>query len=345
MIQSYQARKSLYPRHIFRIARASRTQVDNIFFLLEQDGCVGFGEASPNAFFHEDPFEVQMFLSGLSDYFRCQTLRTEADIARIWKEVWNRVAPSRASQCAVDLALWDLWSKLKGLRVSEAALGKVAWDIKTSATLGLCPKEEWPERLSEMSGFTAIKVKMHAEPDFELLQSIRMHSTASIRVDANGSWSGLAIGPLSKKLAELGVEFIEQPLPPEEDNRMSGILKESCLPIIADESCAGPADIPGLIGRFSGFNVKLVKCGGLTPALAMLKQGRELGLKTMVGCMLESSLLISAGAVAAQNADYADLDGSWLLGEDPFTGMEIVNGAIRLGQEPGWGVELKPPAT
>jgi L-alanine-DL-glutamate epimerase-like enolase superfamily enzyme len=242
------------------------------------------------------------------------------------------------------LALWDLWSKLQGKAVSEIALGKVAFDIPTSATLGICPKAEWAERISEVARFSAIKVKMNAEPDLDFLKAIRSQSSAAIRVDANCSWSGLSIVPLSHKLADLGVEFIEQPLPPSEDGIMKEFLRESCLPILADESCEGIADIMGLVGRFSGFNIKLVKCGGLTPALAMVRLGRELGLKTMVGCMLESSLLISAGAVAAQDADYADLDGSWLLGEDPFTGMEILGGKIRIGPGSGWGVQPKLPS-
>jgi L-alanine-DL-glutamate epimerase-like enolase superfamily enzyme len=139
------------------------------------------------------------------------------------------------------------------------------------------------------------------------------------------------------------VEFIEQPLLPSEDARMEAILRASRLPIFADESCAGPDDVAGLKGRFSGFNIKLVKCGGITPALAMLREGKRLGLKVMVGCMLESSLLIAAGAVVAQEADYADLDGSWLLRDDPFEGLKIIQGRIEPNSAPGLGVNPKPP--
>lgn len=343
MIRTYQARRALFPKHVFRIARASRPRVDNNFFVLEQDGLVGYGEASPNSFFNEDPSDVQMALVGLSDYFKMQTLRTFEDIARIWGEVWNLVAPSRACQCAVDIALWDLWAKIQGQTASEMAFGRVAREIPTSATLGLCPPAEWQARILEIAQFPSVKVKMDARADLGILTAIRERTAAVIRVDANCAWSALDIGPLSEKLAALGVEFIEQPLPTSEDGRMESLSRESCLPILADESCAGLQDIDGLVGRFSGFNIKLVKCGGITPALAMLRKGQDLGLKTMVGCMLETSLLISAGLIVAQEADYADLDGSWLLQDDPFEGLAYINGRIRTDLAPGLGVLPKPP--
>ncbi|MDB5049746.1 MAG: Mandelate racemase/muconate lactonizing protein [Fibrobacteres bacterium] len=343
MIRIYHVGKVLHPRHVFRISRASRPQVDNVFLVLEQDGVLGYGEASPNSFFKEDFFDVNMRLAGLHDYFRRQTLSGPGDIGRIWNEIWERVAPSRATQCAVDVALWDLHSKLAGESATESATGAAAHAVPTSATLGICPREEWPERIGEVAGFPAVKVKLDAQVDMDLLQAIRARTPAAIRVDANGAWGGLDIADISARLEALGVEFIEQPLPPGEDARMEAILRVSRLPIFADESCAGPDDVARLPGRFSGFNIKLVKCGGITPALAMLREGKRLGLKVMVGCMLESSLLIAAGAVVAQGADYADLDGSWLLRDDPFRGLKMVQGRIEPNFAPGLGVNPEPP--
>jgi L-alanine-DL-glutamate epimerase-like enolase superfamily enzyme len=119
---------------------------------------------------------------------------------------------------------------------------------------------------------------------------------------------------------------------------MPDVLRDSCLPILADESCATLDDVEGLRGRFSGFNIKLVKCGGITPGLRMLESARRLGLRTMVGCMLESSLLIAAGWVVAQRADYADLDGAWLLRNDPFRGLPLEQGLLLPPAGPGLGV-------
>jgi L-Ala-D/L-Glu epimerase len=343
MIRIYHIGKSLHPKHVFRISRASRPQVDNVFLVLEQDGVKGFGEASPNSFFNENHLDVLMALGGLADYFRRQTLNSVGDIERIWNEIWESVMPSRACQCAVDVALWDLWSKLQGKTVVEAALGRMPEAIPTSATLGICPKEEWPSRIEEVARFPAIKVKLDAAVDTDLLEAIRDRSKAAIRVDANGSWGGLDVPAISGRLESLGVEFIEQPLLPSEDARMEAILRGSRLPIFADESCAGLEDVQRLPDRFSGFNIKLVKCGGITPALTMLREGKRLGLKVMVGCMLESSLLISAGAVVAQEADYADLDGSWLLRDDCFEGLSIVEGRILPNPGPGLGVIPQMP--
>lgn len=337
MIRIYPIGKSLHPRHVFRISRATRIQVDNVFVSLTQDGVTGYGEASPNSFFREDPADVQMALMGLSDYFRRQTLAGRDDIARIWKELERRLAPSRASLCAIDVALWDLWGRLNGKSVCEAALGRLPRPVATSATLGICDPAEWPARIGELAAFPAVKVKMDARMDTALLEAIRARSRAAVRVDANGAWAGIDIAAASERLAALGIEFIEQPLLPADDARMESILRASALPILADESCALPEDVERLPGRFSGFNIKLVKCGGLTPALAMLRRGRELGLKTMIGCMLESSLLIAAGCVAAQDSDYADLDGSWLLRDDPCRGLAWNEGHIGLPASPGLG--------
>ncbi|MEO7424797.1 MAG: dipeptide epimerase [Fibrobacteria bacterium] len=338
MIRINHVSKTLHPKHVFRISRASRPHVDNVFLVLEQDGVCGFGEASPNSFFKEDYREVNLRLAGLNDYFRRQTLGHAGDIERIWHEIWEHVAPSRATQCAVDLALWDLHAKLQGESAAMAVLGKPGHTVPTSATLGICPREEWPERIDEIAEFPAVKVKLDANVDMDLLAAIRARTQAAIRVDANGAWNGLDIQAISARLERLGVEFIEQPLLPGQDDRMESLLRQSHLPIFADESCAVLEDIARLPGRFSGFNIKLVKCGGITPGLRMLREGRRLGLKIMVGCMLESSLLIAAGAIVAQNADCADLDGSWLLRDDPFLGLTIRNGGIEPNSGTGFGV-------
>jgi L-alanine-DL-glutamate epimerase-like enolase superfamily enzyme len=340
MIRSYSIGKALHPRHVFRISRASRPQVDNVFLVLEQDGVLGYGEASPNSFFRENRHDVEMTLAGMTDYFLRQTLKGVDDIGRIWDEVWERVAPSRACQCAIDIALWDLHAKLTGRTATECVFGKAAHPVPTSATLGICPREEWPDRIEEVADFPAVKVKLDARVDAGLIEAIRARTSAAVRVDANGAWAGLDVASISGRLRDLGVEFIEQPLLPSEDGRMEAILRASSLPILADESCAGPADVERMPGRFSGFNIKLVKCGGITPALEMLRIGKRLGLKSMVGCMLESSLLISAGAVVAQDADYADLDGSWLLRDDCFAGLKIVDG--RLMPTSGAGLGVRP---
>ena len=144
----------------------------------------------------------------------------------------------------------------------------------------------------------------------------------------------------SAALKELGGEFIEQPLAADDYSGMAEVFRHAALPIVADESCRGPADIDRCRGCFHGINVKLVKCGGLTPARQMLERARRLGLKTMVGCMCESSVGISAAAQLLPLVDYADLDGALLLESDIATGVTISRGQIEYPQENGCGVTL-----
>jgi L-alanine-DL-glutamate epimerase-like enolase superfamily enzyme len=197
--------------------------------------------------------------------------------------------------------------------------------------------EELTEKAAELRGFPLIKVKSDDRAELEPIQLVQQESGAKIAVDANCSWENVEISEISRNLAKMGVIFLEQPFHPEHDVRMAEESIASELPIFADESCVVLEDIERLTGRFAGFNMKLSKCGGLTPGLAMLRRGRELGLRSMVGCMLESSLGIAAGAVVAQQTEFADLDGAWLLRDDVFTGLPLERGLL-VPSGPGFGV-------
>ena len=214
--------------------------------------------------------------------------------------------------------------------------------VRTFCTIGISDALELERKVEELRGFPLIKLKSDSSADLAPVAYIARRTGAALAVDANCAWGEVVIGAVSRELAKWGVRFIEQPLSPADDESMPGILAASALPILADESCVTREDVERLAGRYSGFNLKLVKCGGLTPALAMARRGRELGLKTMVGCMLESSLLIAAGMVAAQQTDFADLDGAWLLRDDPFTGLSLSQGVLTPGSGPGFGVEPAP---
>ena len=164
---------------------------------------------------------------------------------------------------------------------------------------------------------------------------------ASIAVDANCAWGDVDFAKIGVKLAGHWIEFLEQPLPPSRDEEMLELSERIPVPIMADESCVAVQDIERVRNGFAGFNIKLVKCGGITPALQMARRGRALGMRTMVGCMLESSVLIAAGAVVAQLTDYADLDGAWLLADDPAQGWSFDRGILRPTDQPGLGVLLR----
>lgn len=329
--------RELHPRRVFRISRARRTAVCNVFVRIAHDGVTGYGEASPNAFYDETWEGVGAKLDAARDFVAALEVESVADIERAWAEVWPLVAPSRAAQCALDLALWDWLSRWQGVTASELAWAEPPEAVTTFCTLGLSAPDELGEKVEELRGFPRIKIKSDATASAEVVRFVRERSEALLAVDANCSWGGADIAAISGELARLGVAFIEQPLPPEKTARLGDV--RSALPLMADESCVTEGDVDGAAGHFAGFNIKLVKCGGVTPALRMVRRGRALGRQVMVGCMLESSALIAAGAVIAQRADYADLDGAWLLRDDPFRGWLFERGILTSPDKAGLGIE------
>lgn len=330
--------KQLQPRNPFRIARGVKRLVENVFVRVEDDGIFGYGEASPNIYYSESADLVYAKLNGIQKWIADKCISSVQDIVCLWHALWPYLQPSRAAQCALDIALYDLLGKKLGISVSKILWGEGPQKIATSYTLSICEQNEWKERVLELVECPIIKIKADHTGDLGLLRYVRSNTSAKLRVDANCSWGSMDITAAIKHLHALDVEFLEQPLPPEDNHRMAAILENSPLPILADESSVLPVDIPGLQGKFSGINIKLVKCGGLTPGLQMFQSARDTGLRMMVGCMLESNLLIAAGTMLAQKTDYADLDGSWLLTDRVFDGIDFKDGFLVPTDRPGLGV-------
>ena len=328
--------RELHPRHVFRISRAQRRSVHNVFVRVEHDGCVGYGEASPNAFYNETAESVLARLEAARPWAKQLRIASVADIEGAWTAGWQWLGPSRAAQCALDLALWDWLGRRVGKSACELAWDAAAHDVVTFCTIGISSPEELAAKLGELDGFPRITIKAGGLTDVDTVRRVREHSAAMLAVDANCAWAAHDIAALAREFAPLGVAFIEQPLPPGEESALPAARP---LPILADESCVTEADVERIARHFDGFNIKLVKCGGLTPALRMARRGVELGMRTMVGCMLESSALIAAGAVVAQKTEFADLDGAWLLADDPFTGWGFARGLLRPPASAGLGVE------
>lgn len=325
----------LHPRGAFRIARQRTVPFANVLLRVERDGIVGWGEASPNPFYHESAEDVAAKLRTLADWLRGFEVRTVHDIELAWREAWPLLSPSRAAQCALDLALWDWLARKEGVSVCELALGRAPQPVTSFATIGLSTPEELDTKLAALRGFPRIKIKSDAHADMTPVQRVRAELSAAVAVDANCAWKPHDLPALSLQLSAQKALFIEQPFPPDSSRQL--VRGSYALPIFADESCVTEDDLLTLGDHFDGINVKLVKCGGLTPALRMLRHARELGLGTMVGCMLESSVLIAAGCVAAQLADFADLDGAWLLADDPCTGWRWQNGVLHPPSDAGLG--------
>ena len=304
---------------------------------IERDGVVGWGEASPTPFYGERAEDVVKSLQGLASWLKRLPILTVADIEDAWKDARESHGLSRAAQCAVDLAIWDWLAQKEGTTVSELALGHAPRPVTSFATIGLSTPEELPGKIEELRGFPRVKIKSDAAADLEPVRRARDELGAELAVDANCGWEKSQIAPLSVALSALGVSFIEQPLAPGRDSDL--VRGSYALPIIADESCVTEDDFLRVAMYFNGINVKLVKCGGLTPALRILRRAKGQGLRTMVGCMLETSVLISAGCVAAQIAEYADLDGAWLIADDPCEGWQFERGVLRPPSRLGLGAK------
>ena len=329
--------RELHPRHAFRISRGRRTEVRNVFVRLERDGLAGYGEASPNAFYDETWEGVMAKIEAARGFIETLDLQTVAGLEASWGRLWELVAPSRAAQCALDVAMWDWLAWRRGMSVTELMWDRTPQPVTTFCTIGLSSTEELAMKFQEMRLFPRIKIKSDAEAGLRTLEYVRARTTALLAVDANCAWGATDLRALSKSLKKLRVAFIEQPYPPERDADLA--RARSVLPLLADESCIVEDDVPRVAPLYDGFNIKLVKCGGLTPARRMLLRGKVLKQTLMVGCMLESSALIAAGAVIAQRTSYADLDGAWLIGDDPFRGWEFAGGILTPPAAPGLGVE------
>jgi L-alanine-DL-glutamate epimerase-like enolase superfamily enzyme len=261
---------------------------------------------------------------------------TPAELWELGKEVFR---DNPFAQCALDQAAWDLYTKKQGKKMYEYLDLNPQRIPTTNFTIGIDTVEKMCAKLREVN-WPIYKIKLGTDQDLEIVRELRKNTNSIFRVDANCAWTVDQAISYSEELALLGVEFIEQPLAKDNLEGMREVFAHSKLPLIADESCISEADVDKCQGRFHGVNIKLVKAGGITPALRMIQQAKALGMKTMVGCMTESSVGISAIAHIAPLLDYVDMDGAMLLAKDPAKGVRIFPDEVLFPEGPGIGAEL-----
>ena len=317
--------------HTFRLARGDSDSRRVLVVELEHDGLIGRGEAAPIARYGQDAASAARAADAM--VARIDDPRTfESAAARA------AVAGEPAAEAAVDMALRDLAGKRLGAPL-YALMGIDPSSMPvTSFTIGMDTPDVVEQKVREAAGFEVLKVKMGSEDDRRLLETVRKVTDCPVRVDANEGWALEDALAHLEWLQELGVELVEQPLPADQHAEMCELKRKSPLPLFADESVARAEDIPRLAEAFDGINIKLMKCGGLGEALRMIHVARAHGLKVMLGCMVETSMAITAAAHIAPLVDYADLDGNLLITNDPFIGAEISEGKLVLPSEPGLGV-------
>jgi L-alanine-DL-glutamate epimerase-like enolase superfamily enzyme len=324
-------------RHVFTISRESISIQPTLIVELEEDGFRGYGEAPSDDYYGATIAEMSATLNGIRDQLQQRTLNNPAEL---WDELAPHLQGNPFAQCALDEAAHDLWGKKLGLPTWKAWGLSVDQTPLTNYTIGIDSVETMVAHMQEFPDWPIYKIKLGTKYDLEIVTELRQHTRAAFRVDANCAWTASETIRNSREFAKLGVEFIEQPLPADHWQDMKLVHEQSALPVIADESCQFEADVQRCAGYFHGVNIKLVKCGGLTPARRMIAKARQLGLRVMVGCMNESSVGISSIAQLLPLLDYVDMDGALLLAEDIATGVSIDQGACRFPEENGCGVKL-----
>jgi L-Ala-D/L-Glu epimerase / N-acetyl-D-glutamate racemase len=323
-------------RHTFRIARGASDARHNVLVEVDDGAQVGWGEAAPILRYEEDQASASAAI---------ETMGSRLGDPRAYAQSAARAAVpgQRAAEAAIDMALHDLAGKRLGTPVYELLGIAPAPVPETSFTIGLDSPEVVAAKVREASAYAILKVKMGSDDDRAVLQAVRETAPHQrIRVDANEGWTSEGAQERLEWLHRLGVEMVEQPLPADHLEETRALRRSSPLPFFADESVHSAADIPRLAGAFDGINIKLMKCGGLGEALRMIAVARAHGMKVMLGCMIESSLAITAAAHLASLVDETDLDGHLLVTDDPFLGATLANGRLALPDAAGLGVRLKP---
>jgi L-alanine-DL-glutamate epimerase-like enolase superfamily enzyme len=311
-------------------------------------GLVGIGEGCPETYYGETPSTMAAVMDQLLAAVPPAALDLDAGVdaartalAAIGAAFDEAIRGNGAAKCALDIALHDLAGKALGLSLHRL-LGLSPEIPPTDFTLGLDEPDVVAERARRSSRFPALKIKVGGPHDLATLEAVRGVYDGPIRVDANIGWTPEGAAAIVPQLVRLGVELIEQPFPPRRYAWLRDLQAISPLPIVADESAVAIEDLDALVGIVDGVNVKLAKCGGVGPAARMLTRARELGFRTFLGCMEETSVGIAASAAVASLAEWVDLDGCLLLAEDPFTGLELgPDCRWRLTDAPGHGVSRR----
>jgi L-alanine-DL-glutamate epimerase-like enolase superfamily enzyme len=325
-------------KHTFTISRESHDIQPSLVVALEEDGIAGFGEATANTYYGVTVENMIQKINAQREILENHIWQTPEQFEALLRQLFPNDPFIR---CALDIAANDLYAKKLGKPLYKVFGLSIDQPLPlTNYTIGIDSIDKMIAKMEEVP-WPIYKIKLGTERDIQIVSALRQQTNAIFRVDANCAWSVQQTIAYAKELKSLGVEFIEQPLPAEQIELMPEVYQQSVLPLAADESCRTEDDVVRCAGRFHIINIKLVKCGGLTPARRMIAQARQLGMQVMMGCMTESSVGISAIGHVLPLLDYVDMDGALLLANDPADGVSIENGKAIYPNRLGLGVELK----
>lgn len=325
----------VYP---FTISRGTKTHQPTLIVELDHLGFKGYGEAPAIPYYNMSVEKMVADLEAKKAFIE-RFAFTEPE--RYWHYLHHLIPNNSFVVCALDIAAWDLFGKMRNMPLyklwgydpSKAPLTDYTIGIDTLGTmLRKMDENPWP----------IYKIKLGTPEDIKIIRAIREKTDARIRVDANAGWNLKDAEQLIVDLKLLNVEFIEQPLPADQWQEMKVLFEKSDIPLIADESCVSECDVEKCKGYFHGINIKLTKCGGITPARRMIKNARTLGLQVMIGCMNETSVGSAAIAHLLSQVDHADADGPLLLAQDVASGLQYQNGRVVVSEEAGLGIQFHP---
>lgn len=323
-------------KHTFTISRKSIDFQPSLIVELKSDGFSGFGEATSNPYYHTTVAMMRADLEKIRPLIESCSSETP-------EEFWTKMHPflqhDMFALCALDVAYTDWYARKQEKKLYQLWNYNIDKNPLTDYTIGIASIEKMVAKMKELP-WPIYKIKLGTPEDIAIVTELRKHTDAIFRIDANCGWT--VDETISNAIAfkKLGVEFLEQPLKADDWEGHKKVFKQSVLPIIADESCIIESDVAKCYNHFNGVNIKLGKCGGLTPGRRMIQEAKQLGMKTMVGCMTESTVGISAIAHLLPQLDYVDMDGALLLAEDIASGVTIDYGKTIYSELNGTGVTL-----
>ncbi len=324
-------------KHPFTTSRYTVTIQNTVIVSISDGKFTGYGEATVNPYYNSTVEKLQTSVESVK-------VIIENAHGILPEQLWQLLAPKLKEDyfalCAIDCAYWDLYAKCKTKTLRSFWSNNKMSIPQSNYTIGIDAIEKMKQKIIE-TPWPIYKIKLGTSHDVAIVLELRKITNAIFRIDANCSWTVEETLQNAVNLKELGVEFIEQPLKANDWEGMKILKQESELPIIADESCQRFEDVEPCAEVFHGINIKLMKCGGLTPAFKMIEKARQLNIKVMAGCMTESSIGISILAQIATLLDYIDADGAMLLKNDIAEGVYLVNGNIIFSSKNGSGVEYK----
>jgi L-alanine-DL-glutamate epimerase-like enolase superfamily enzyme len=323
-------------QHTWTTTMSSSQYRDTLHVAYSRDGITGHGEGAPIVRYREDAEGARKAVESVRDLIvPCDPLH----FTKVMAEVFHRVPGNWAGKAAIDIALMDWVGQKLGVPLYEW-LGLDPADAPlTTFSIGIDTPEITRQKTREAADFPILKIKVGLSTDEATIEAVRSVTDKKLRVDANEGWKDKeeAVRKINW-LEKHGVEFIEQPMPAEMIEETRWVRSRVHIPVIADEACQHASDIPKLKDAYDGVNVKLDKSGGILEARRMLEIAKALGMRTMLGCMVSSSVTVTAAAHLSPLVDYADLDGNLLISNDPYHGVRVEKGKLILPKGPGLGL-------